>query len=312
MASFKFNNTYLSKFYSISSKDENIKSTFKLDDLLFNSDTSELAFEKMEIKILNELKKSNPSLIIGSDLSNQLGITNKVLSNFNIPYLGVYNACSSFVEELIIGGNLVSKLKRVGVIVGSHNLNSERTYRYPIEYGSLVRFPQTYTATAAFGAIISKEVSNIKLESATIGKVLDYGICDANNMGAIMAPGACDTLMCHLKEMKRDIDYYDLIITGDLGKIGSNLFKDLLKENNIKLKSYIDAGSNLILDKNLTCQGASGPVCLPLVFFNKILKQNKYSKVLLIGTGALHNTYIVNQKRSIPCISHAISLEVTY
>jgi stage V sporulation protein AD len=112
--------------------------------------------------------------------------------------------------------------------------------------------------------------------------------------------------------MKRDIDYYDLIITGDLGKIGSNLFKDLLKENNIKLKSYIDAGSNLILDKNLTCQGASGPVCLPLVFFNKILKQNKYSKVLLIGTGALHNTYIVNQKRSIPCISHAISLEVTY
>ncbi len=313
MASIRFKNVYLDISKTISSNNERVDSTYKIGDYFDGEKTVELVEEKLQKKVINELRKDNKiDLLIGSDLSNQLGITNKVASDINIPYLGVYSACSSYIEELILAASLLnsSSIKSVACLVSSHNLDSERTYRYPIEYGSITRNTQTFTATGAVASLITKKETNIQVESATIGKVVDYGVKDANNMGAVMAPGAAETLISHLNDLKRDISYYDIVITGDLGKIGSKLFLTILSKNDITIKKYIDAGSILIQNESLTHQGASGPICLPLVFIEKILKEKKYKRVLLIGTGALFNTTMVNQKRTLPCISHIVSLEV--
>lgn len=313
MASIRFKNAYLGCSKTITSNNEKIDSTYKIVDYFDGEKTVELAEEKLQKTVLNGLKNEvKLDLIIGSDLSNQLGITNRVASENNISYLGVYSACSSYIEELILASNILnnSSIKNVACLVSSHNLDSERTYRYPIEYGNITRNTQTFTATGAVASLVTKSETNIKIESATIGKVIDYGVKDANNMGAVMAPGAAETLISHLKDMKRDISYYDVVITGDLGKIGSELFLTILSKNDITIKKHIDAGSILIKDKDLTHQGASGPICLPLVLIEKILKEKKYKKILLIGTGALFNTTMVNQKRTLPCISHIVSLEV--
>ena len=136
---------------------------------------------------------------------------------------------------------------------------------------------------------------------------------DATHMGAVMAPAAAKVLMSHLEEMKREVGYYDLIMTGDLGCIGAKILKEFLKRNHgIQLENHLDAGCELYLkSQEETYAGASGPVALPLYLFNKILKQRKIKKILIIGTGSLHNPFFVNQKLSIPAIAHAVSLEVT-
>lgn len=313
MASFKFKNTYLKDFSTISSQNEKINTKFTIKDYYYGEKTTEEAEMKMQKTVLKDLERRNKiDFIIGADLSNQIAVTNKAMSEFPIPFLGIYNACASFVEGLILSSALLTStgLKNGAVITSSHNLGAERTFRFPIEYGSPKRITQNFTATGAIGVIVSKEQTNIKLESYTIGKIYDYGIKDANNMGAIMAPSAAKTLIEHLKDLKRDPSYYDVIITGDLGKLGSELFKELLSKENIVLKNHVDAGSELIVDENLTSQGASGPVCLPLYLIEKILTNNKYKKILIIGTGALHNSTIVNQKNTLPGISHIVSLEV--
>ena len=313
MASFRFRKVYLGDSSTISSNNEKINTKHSIDDYFDGEKTIELAEVKMQKKVIKDLEKDNKiDVILGSDLSNQLGITNEALSNFNTSFLGLYNACASYVEELIVASSILgsSSLKKIACVVSSNNLNAEKIFRYPIEYGSPRRITQSFTATGAVASIVTKAETNIKLESCTIGSVVDFGIKDVNNMGAIMAPAACNTLIEHLKDMKRDISYYDLVLTGDLGKMGSELFTDLLAQNDITIKKYIDAGSILITDTNLTDQGASGPVCLPLVLIEKVLKEKKNKKILIIGTGSLHNTSISNQHKSIPAIAHAISLEV--
>ena len=126
-----------------------------------------------------------------------------------------------------------------------------------------------------------------------------------------MAPSAAQTLDKHLKELNRNLDYYDIIVTGDLGKFGSDIFLKLIKEDyNYVPKSYIDAACMLYKDDQETFQGGSGPVVVPLVLFNKILKEKKHRRILLLATGSLHNTLMVNIKRSLPSITHAVSIEV--
>lgn len=313
MASFKFKKVYLDISSTISSQNEKIDTKYTIDDYFIGEQTSENSEVKMTKMILNDLiNHKKIDFLVGADLSNQLGTTNEIMTSYAIPYLGVYSACASYPECLIVAGSILgsSNLKNAIAMVNSHNLAAERTFRYPIEYGSPRKVTQTFTATGAVGTIITKEETNIILESCTIGKTVDYGIKDANNMGAIMAPSAADTLIRHLNETKRSVDYYDVILTGDLGKLGTELFKEILVRHDITLKNHIDAGSILITDKELTDQGASGPVCLPLILVEKILKNKKYKKILIIGTGALLNTTMSNQHKSIPSISHAVSLEV--
>ncbi len=323
MASLKFKNVYIKDYYSLVGpleKESRLKNyDLAMDDYYFKEKTFEKSEVKMQQTVIdNILQKNNLNIrdidyLIGGDLSNQISVTNYNAVNYNVPFLGIYSACATFAESLILGSILIdgANAKKTLLVTSSHNLNAEKQFRYPVEYGAPKPHTSTFTTTGAISTILSKESGPIKIESATIGRTIELGEKDANNLGAVMAPAAATTLKTHLTELKRDIDYYDLVLTGDLGCIGSNILKEFCLETyNLKLKKYIDAGCELFLKSQDTYAGGSGPACLPLVLYNKILKQNKYKKILIIATGALHNVAMVNQKQSIPAIAHAVSLEV--
>lgn len=323
MASIKYNNVYLNDWLSLAGPmecDSKLrKIDLKMDDYYYGEKTFEQAEIKMQRVVIdyllgkNKLMKNDIDLIVGGDLQNQISSTSYACIDNPSSFLGIYSACASFPESMIIAASMLQdkNIKKVLAITSSHNKAQERQFRYPIEYGSPRKSIQTYTATAAISALMSKNTGKIKVESATIGKVTEMGVSDANNMGAIMAPAASRTLYEHLTDLKRDISYYDLVLTGDLGCVGSEIFKEYTLLNyNIKLRKYLDAGCELYLDSQDVDAGASGPACLPLILFNKILINYKYKKILIIGTGALHSQTLVNQHIPIPAIAHAVSLEV--
>lgn len=323
MASIKFNNVYLKDWETLTGPLESNSKLkqigLKMNDYYFGEKTFEQAEIKMQREVINSLLEKNKltnkniDLIVGGDLLDQITATNFACVDVPVSLLGIYSACATFPESLIVGSMFLSdkNIKKIIGITSSHNLGSERQFRYPIEYGCPKPHTSTFTTTAAISTLLGKEVSKIKIESATIGKVTDMGVTDANNMGAVMAPAAAKTLYEHLLDMKRDINYYDLILTGDLGCVGSEILKEYCLINyNLKLKKYLDAGCELYLQSQETYSGGSGPACLPLVLFNKILPSKKYKKILIIGTGALFSKTFVNQKVSIPAIAHAVSLEV--
>ncbi len=323
MSSIKFKSVYIKDYYTVVGpleKDSKLKKYDEaLDDYYYGEKTFEKAEIKMQKSVINNLLNKNNlleeeiNLLVGGDLINQISITNYTLRDYKIPFLGVYSACSTFTESLLLASTYVDnyKYKNVFALTSSHNLTAERQYRYPVEYGSPRPHTATFTSTGAAGCIVTNEKQKIKIESATIGKVIDMGINDVNHMGAVMAPAAGDTLNKHLKDFKRDINYYDLIVTGDLGCIGINIFTDYIKRvYDLKIKKYTDCGCELFLKTQDTYAGGSGPVCMPIVLFNKILTKTKYKKILLLATGSLHSPNLVNQHNTIPAISHAISLEV--
>ena len=323
MASKKFTNVYIKDNFAIVGpleRDGLLKNyDFSMDDYYYGERTFEQAEIKMQKVVMdnlllhNKLTDSKIDLLVGGDLLNQICITNYNAAKYRIPYLGVYSACASFIEGLIVSSTFIEskQAKTVVNITSSHNLNAERQFRYPVEYGAIKKHTTTFTTTGACATLLTNEVTNIKIESATIGKALDMGINDANNMGAVMAPAAAETLATHLNEMKRNASYYDLILTGDLGRVGKELFLEVLRQSHdIELKKYIDAGCEIYTNTQETYAGASGPVALPLVLFDKILGCKKYKKILVIATGSLQSVQLANQKLGIPGIAHAISLEV--
>lgn len=323
MASKKFNNVYIKDSFSIvgpMEKNGLLKNyNLAIDEYYYGEKTFEQAEIKMQKTVLenllnrNKLTDSKVDLLIGGDLINQISISNYNAAKFHIPFLGLYSACATYVESLIVGASFLnSKLaKNIAVITSSHNLNAERQFRYPVEYGAQKKQTNTFTTTGALATLLTTEPTNLKIESATIGKAIDMGVNDVNNMGAIMAPAAAQVLNTHLFEMKRTINYYDLVLTGDLGLVGKELFLEMLnKVYNINLKKYMDAGCEIYSASQDTNAGASGPVALPLVLFDKVLGTRKYRKILIIATGSLQSVQLANQKLSIPGIAHAVSLEV--
>lgn len=324
MASTKYTNVYLNDYFTLVGpleKESHLKHfNLPMDDYYFGQKTFEQAEIKMQSVVIDNILKRNClnnsdiSLLVGGDLTNQIAITSYSAKNYNFPFLGIYSACATFVESLIVASNFVgfADYKKIISVTSSHNLTAEKQFRYPIEYGAPRPHTATFTTTGAISTLISRKPSKIKIESSTIGTPVDMGISDANNMGAVMAPAAASTLACHLKELNRSIDYYDLVLTGDLGCVGAKILEEYLAKNhNIKMKKYLDAGCELFLDSQETYAGGSGPACLPLVLFNKILESKKYKKILIIATGALHSVALVNQKMPIPAIAHALSLEVS-
>lgn len=319
MASLNFKNVYINNTYSIAGTNEkngNLKNiNVYINDYLYGEKTFEDAEVKMQKITLNNLINSNtiPDIIVGGELSNQLSTTSSNVKNKNIPFLGIYSACATFVEGLIILATLIDskKIKNGINITSAHNLASERQFRYPIEYGAPKPLYSTFTSTGCVGTFLSNEMTGIKIVNGTIGHVVDYGVKDAYNMGAVMAPAAVETLIEHLKNTNTKVTDYDLILTGDLGKVGTKLFVELLHKNhNVTIKKLLDAGSIIYKEDQKIYSGGSGPACLPLVLFNKILQTKKYKKILIIGTGSLHNQTLVNQKNTIPAIAHAVTLEV--
>ena len=324
MASKKFNNVYIKNSFSLAGpveKQGSIKDyDLVMDDYYFQAKTFEQAEIKMQKtaidNLLNRSKliNSEVDLLVSGDLSNQISVSSYAASNYSIPFFGVYSACASFVQSLITGADFLDNKRKGNVIcvTSSHNLHAEKQFRFPIEYGAPKPTTTTFTATGAVACLLTKEQTNIKIESYTIGKVIDMGCKDASHMGAVMAPAAANVIMSHLTELERDINYYDLILTGDLGCIGSKILSEFLKRAyGLKMKQHLDAGCELYLkSQEETYAGASGPVALPLYLFNKVLKQKKKQKILIVGTGSLHNPFFVNQKLSIPAVAHAVSLEV--
>lgn len=317
----EFKNAYIKNNYTLIGRNEHkiqIKTDANLNDYYDEEKSVEQAEAKFQIKSIENLIKKEKldfkdiDVLIGGDLQSQIFASSFAARKFDLPFLGIYSACATFVEGLISASNLLdNKINNVIVTTSAHNLASEKQFRFPIEYGALRKKVNTFTATGSVSALISKKPTNIRIETGTIGKVVDLGYNDANNFGACMAPSAAKTISEHLNDTKRTIDYYDLVLTGDLGIYGVKILKEYLKkEYKIEANNVMDAGS-ILFEKNelATIAGGSGPVCLPLVLFGSILNEN-YKKILLVGTGSLHSKTSCNLGESIPSVSHAISLEV--
>lgn len=287
----------------------------------------EKSFEKGEIRLVKDslnilLKKSNLSkenidLIVGGDLLNQ--ITASTYGSLGIgDFIGVYGACSSSVLSMIIISNFIEGgfINNGISLVSSHNMTSEKQFRYPTEYGAPRPSSSTFTATGSGCLLLSNNKSNIRVESSTLGRIIDLEENDPNDMGRVMAPSAIDTLKRHLDDTNRSVDYYDLILTGDLGKYGLEIVKDYMKEEyDITLNNYNDCGVMLYdLEKQRDVHaGGSGPVCSALVIYSyiyELMKKKKLKRVLFLATGALFSPLLLYQKENINSICHAISLEV--
>ena len=325
---FKYNNVYINDTSTITGPYEGKGPLSKYfdksyDDLYFGTKTWELAEVKLieeSIDILLnklEITKFDVDVLISGDLLNQIVATNYAASSLGIPLIGIYGACSTSVLGLIIASNMVEakQVKNAITSTSSHNNAAEKQFRYPVEYGGPKRKTTTFTSTGGASAYLSREKKGIKVESATLGTVIDLGVTDVYHMGAVMAPAAAKTIYDHLRETKREVGYYDLILTGDLGIYGKDILKDYMQtEYSIELKNYDDCGSMIYdVENQSVYAGASGPACAPLVTYGYIfdkMKKKEIKRVLLVATGALMNTTMVNNKNTIPAIAHAISLEV--
>lgn len=296
----------------------------KYDDLYCGADS----WEKAEVKLLQEslnlllkkkgIKKDKIDLVISGDLLNQITASSYAGSPLNAPFLGIYSACATSMEAMILASTFIDSKRKKNVVIAtsSHNMSSEKQFRNPTEYGAPKPMTATFTATGGASLLLSDEKSSIKVESGTIGRIVDYNQTDPFNMGAVMAGAAADTIYRHLTDMKRDASYYDLILTGDLGKYGKEILKDyMMEEYKIDLsKNYNDCGVILYdTEKQPQTQaGGSGPVCSALVNFTMVLdklKKKELKRVLLVATGALFSPTFVYQKENILSIAHAISLE---
>ncbi|MEG1900434.1 MAG: stage V sporulation protein AD [Bacilli bacterium] len=288
----------------------------------------EKSWEKAEAKLMDEsvkillnktkMKSENINLLVAGDLLNQICASTYGLYKYDIPFLGIYNACATNCEGIIIASTFIDSknIDNAIVSVSSHNMSSEKQFRNPTEYGAPKPHTATFTSTGGASIMLINKKTEVKVESSTIGTMCDINQKDANNMGAAMAMGAAKTIYKHLKDLNRDVNYYDLILTGDLGVIGKQILIEVMKEEyKIDLsKNYNDTGTMLYdLEKQKEVKsGGSGPVCNALVNYSyiyKLLKEKKLHKVLIVATGALFSPTSLFQKENIMSISHAVSLE---
>ena len=325
----KYNNVYIDDTYTICGNYENDGPLSKYFDKKYEKDLyfGEKSWEKAEVHLLKEansnlikkakVKEEDIDLLISGDLQNQIAASDYMARDFDIPFMGIYEACATIGEGLIIGSNFIEgkMAKKIIVSTSSHNMVAEKQFRNPTEYGAPKPKTATFTATGAASILLSNKKNKVRVESSTIGKVVDLGVTDVNNMGAVMAPAAGDVIYNHLKETKRNPDYYDLILTGDLGVYGKEILKDyLMTSYNIELKdNYNDCGTMIYdIENQPVFAGASGPVCSGLTVFGYIYKEmlkGKYKKVLVVPTGAIFSPTFTFQKESIPGMANAISLE---
>ena len=296
------------------------------DQCLEDEFWGENTWEKAESKIIKEtvntlLGKAGVSpaevdYCFAGDLLNQCISSSFGLRDSNVPYFGIFGACSTFVEGLSLSAIFAEGFaNKVLCATSSHFCSAEKQFRFPLELGNQRPPTAQWTVTGAGSAIVAKEGNGPYITHITPGKIVDMGIKDANSMGAAMAPAALDTLVTHFKDTGRNPSYYDVIATGDLGYIGKDILTDLAKQEGYDIKpNYYDCGV-LIFDKPKqdTHSGGSGCACCGSVFsgyFFKQLRDKKIKRVLLIATGALMNATSSQQGESIPGIAHAISIEL--
>ena len=320
------NKPRIESYYSIVGKKEGDGPFKKYFDYILNDDlcgkkTFELAErEILERTIIGAIEKGHINLnqidfLIGGDLLNQIISSSFSARHFEKPFIGLYGACSTMSESLAIGATLIDggyANKTICATV-SHFSTAERQYRTPLELGNQRPPVSQWTVTGAGATILSNASKGNYISMATFGRVTDYGVTDANNMGAAMAPAASETLAAHFQDTGRKPEDYDLIVTGDLGKLGSEIFRDLMEHRGYKLDSnYCDCGQIMFKNNQKSLMGGSGCGCSATIMNSYIyskLSSREYKKVVLMSTGALLSTTSSQQGETIPGIAHAIVVE---
>ncbi|MHB1652236.1 MAG: stage V sporulation protein AD [Desulfitobacteriaceae bacterium] len=285
----------------------------------------EKSWEMAESKLLQEamqgaIDQSGVSMdqidyMLAGDLLNQIISSNFAARKMGLPFIGLYGACSTMALGMAVGSMLIDGgfARHVLVGVSSHHDTAERQYRLPTEQGGQRALSAQWTVTGAGGILLGESGVGPRITAATIGRVLDYGETDAGNMGAAMAPAVADTLLNHFQDLQRQATDYNLIASGDLGWIGVELTREVMKRSGIQLGlEYTDCGL-LIYDKKQDVHaGGSGCGCSAVVFAGNImqrLKAGELKRVLLVGSGALHSPTSALQGESIPGIGHAVVVE---
>ena len=326
-------------------------------DLILQDDYyGEKTFEKAESKMIRSafnmalenagLQKQSLELMLSGDLLNQLMASSYMARDMGVPYLGMYGACSTMTQSMLVGAAMVDGgyARNAAAGASSHFATAERQFRMPLEHGNQ-RTPQAqWTATAA-GAVVIKssgcayisdshfhdkssagndnvqektgtEFSShrICITHGTVGRVIDPGITDTNAMGSAMAPAAFDTIRAHLDDLGRSPQDYDLIMTGDLGKVGRAIMLDLSKDKLKGLDSvYEDCGAIMYGPEQDAHAGGSGCGCSASIIAGRVIKEmraGRYRRVMLISTGALISTISKQQGETVPGIAHAVTLEL--
>lgn len=294
---------------------------FVMESDNFGEKTYEKAEKKMMETVLKgaiksaKLKPENIDLFLAGDLLNQIISSSYAARTIGIPYLGLFGACSTMAESLALGACIVDGkyFNTVACATVSHFSTAERQFRFPLELGNQRPPTSQWTVTGSGCSILSLKGTGPVITKATFGKVIDYGITDVNNMGAAMAPSTMGTMIAHFKDTGTKPDDYDLIITGDLGKIGSEILVDLMEDKGFKLGiNYCDCGQMIYRRKQATLMGGSGCGCSASIinsFIMEKLKKNQYKKILYLATGALLSTTATQQGETIPGITHAVVIE---
>ncbi|MDR1754076.1 MAG: stage V sporulation protein AD [Eubacterium sp.] len=279
---------------------------------------SESLLQQSALRIALEkgnLSERDISFIFAGDLLNQCTSSSYGLRDYNFPYIGIYGACSNMAESLALAGIFIDNGigDNAAAITSSHFCSAERQYRFPLNYGAVRSPTSQWTVTGAGCAIVSSHWQPPYIKFITFGSITDMGIKDANNMGAAMAGAAYETISAHLANTNKNINNFDLIITGDLGKIGSDLLYDLFKRNKVDIKhKHKDCGTMIFDTENQKVNaGGSGCGCSASVLCGYILRELAHSRiknVLFVATGALLSPTMTQQGESIPGIAHALHL----
>jgi len=323
------NPVYITSGYSIVGKKEGngpLKSTFSkiVEDEYFGEKSHEDAEQKMfEHAIRGAIKKSglgknDIDIMFSGDLLNQITSSSFAARSFDMMFVGIYGACSTMALTLAIASCMVSGgfVNNAVVSAGSHYATAERQYRTPLELGNQKPPSSQWTVTGVGASVLSSTKVNEKspkVTSVTFGKVCDWGINDVNNMGAAMAPAAAHTLIAHFRDTKTKPEDYDHIFTGDLGKLGENILRDLLANANYPVDNrYTDCGRLIYGKSQNQYQGGSGcgcaAVCLNGFILDK-LRSEEYKKILFCATGALLSPTSSFQGNTIPGIAHCVQIE---
>lgn len=300
----------LSEFFDLTSRDTRFgEKSWEKAETKMQKTVLELALQK------SGLKPEDLDGAFMGDLLNQCVGSSFTLRNLGIPAFGLYGACSTMAESLMLGSMAVSGgfCRKALALSSSHFAASERQYRFPLGYGGQRTPTAQWTVTGAGAVILGSQGSGPRILSATAGTIVDLGITDAANMGAAMAPAAYDTILAHFNDLSRAPDYYDLIVTGDLGSLGSEILRELFSRDGVNLGSrYGDCGV-LIFDtdaQDMHC-GGSGCGCSASVLCGYLLDRmmrGEIRNLLFCGTGALLSPLSSQQGESIPAVCHAVEI----
>ncbi len=292
-----------------------------------NLRVNQKSFELAEQKMLQEacsraLEKKKINLgdidyFLAGDLLNQITASGFSAAALGLPFFGMCGACSNLTLGLSWGAMLVAGGYAANVLAAtsSHHCTAERQYRYPTEYGFQRPQHAQWTVTGAAAAVISAAGETPRITAVTTGKVVDLGIKDAFSLGAAMAPAAASTMIMHFQELQRNPDYYDLIVTGDLGQVGASLLKKLLgRSGYFPEENYNDCGL-MIYNPHVqqVDAGGSGCACSGVVVLGHLYRRmtaGELNRVLVVSTGALHSPTTLGQGLSIPGVAHAVALEM--